>query len=218
MERGARGDAEARAPLAAVAVSGPALLSLFPSFSRSVANTDGRERSRHVPSGVEPPANFPYNVPMRLRCFETAIVNAPAQRFRGREIGSTPTAGPIRGRRGVDSPAVRRRPPLFGRLQRGAARVLLLFSPILAATCAIPHQVSFSDRCASVMIGAFPGATLKIVKQEATVESITAVTARVEAQRTDLPKGSVLARNLAAACQFHDGILTEFHWMKGPLH
>jgi hypothetical protein len=68
------------------------------------------------------------------------------------------------------------------------------------------------------MIGAFPGATIKIVKQEAKVESITAVTVRVEAERTDLPKGSLLARNLTAACQFHDGILTEFHWTKGPLH
>jgi hypothetical protein len=103
-------------------------------------------------------------------------------------------------------------------LRRGKGAMLLSLTLFLAGGCAIRHQVSFSDRCADVMREAFPSAAIKITKGEASAASITGVTARVTGLRTDLPEHSTLARNLTALCRFHNGILTEFRWTKGPLH
>lgn len=67
------------------------------------------------------------------------------------------------------------------------------------------------------MHAAFPSASIKVTGGEARDKSITGVTARVTGVRTDLGKNARLPRELAVSCRFENGILTEFHWTKGPL-
>ena len=86
-----------------------------------------------------------------------------------------------------------------------------------AAGCnAVPHETSLAGRCAAIMREAFPGANLKIGKEEAAALDISDVRATVTAERTDLAKGSRMPRDLAVSCRFHDGILVSFGWTHGP--
>ncbi len=98
------------------------------------------------------------------------------------------------------------------------AGMVFLLGLLPVTGCALRESVSFSDRCAEVMHEAFPGGGIKVGKEEASVKGIRVVTAEVFGERTDLPAHSPLARDLAVECRFESGILTEFHWTKGPLH
>lgn len=73
-----------------------------------------------------------------------------------------------------------------------------------------------AERCAELMISAYPGADIDITKREATAESLTKIVARVEGERTNLPPRVALARHLAIECQFENNVLTGFHWSSGP--
>ncbi|HEV2303000.1 MAG TPA: hypothetical protein VGR91_15645 [Stellaceae bacterium] len=87
----------------------------------------------------------------------------------------------------------------------------------LGAGCnTLPHDASLAGRCATIMQEAFPGADLKIGKEDAAALSITDVRATVTAERTDLPKGARMARDLAVSCRFHNSILVGFRWTRGP--
>jgi hypothetical protein len=89
----------------------------------------------------------------------------------------------------------------------------------VAASCnTVPHDVSLAGRCASIMQEAFPGADLKIGKEDSAALSITDVEATVTAERTDLPKDARMARDLAVSCRFHNSILVGFRWTRGPEH
>lgn len=78
------------------------------------------------------------------------------------------------------------------------------------------HDQSLAGRCAAIMKQSYPGADIKIGKEEAAALSITDVRATVTAERTDLPKGARMARDLAVECRFHNGILVGFRWTRGP--
>jgi hypothetical protein len=82
------------------------------------------------------------------------------------------------------------------------------------------HQQSLLDRCGQFMRAAFPGGNIKVTKTamvpQAT-ESIATIVASAEGLRRDLPKETVLARDVAVECRFDDNILTGFRWTKGPL-
>ena len=86
----------------------------------------------------------------------------------------------------------------------------------VAGCNAVPHDVSLAGRCAAILEEAYPGATLKIGREDSAALSITDVEATVTAERTDLPKGALLARDLGVSCRFHNSILVSFRWTRGP--
>ena len=73
-----------------------------------------------------------------------------------------------------------------------------------------------AERCANFMTKAYPGAAIEITKSEAAAESLTTIVAKVEGVRTDLPPHAPQPRFLAVECRFENGVLTGFHWTKGP--
>jgi hypothetical protein len=78
------------------------------------------------------------------------------------------------------------------------------------------HDQSLAARCAAILLQSYPGADIKIGKQSAAALGINDVRASVTAERTDLPKGARMARDLAVECRFHNGILVGFRWTRGP--
>jgi hypothetical protein len=74
-----------------------------------------------------------------------------------------------------------------------------------------------AERCGRVMTEAYPEAAIDITKSEAAATSLTTIVAKVEGLRTDLPAHGALPRGLAVECRFDNGVLTGFHWTKGPL-
>lgn len=101
--------------------------------------------------------------------------------------------------------------------RHGKAAALFCAILFLAGGCAIPHQVSLSDRCVQAMRAAFPSARIKITGSEAKARGVTTVTAKISGVRTDLAKNALFPRHLAVFCRFEDGILTAFRWTRGPL-
>jgi hypothetical protein len=98
-------------------------------------------------------------------------------------------------------------------------RLAALALAALAAGCnTLPHDVSLAARCAAIMQEAFPGADLKIGKEDSAALSITDVEATVTAERTDLPKDARMGRDLGVSCRFHNSILVGFRWTRGPEH
>lgn len=73
-----------------------------------------------------------------------------------------------------------------------------------------------ADRCAQIMISAYPGADIDITKREAAATSLTTIVAHVEGDRTNLPPEAAIARHLAVECKFDNNILTGFRWTAGP--
>lgn len=102
-------------------------------------------------------------------------------------------------------------------MRRGTLAILAI-AAFTAGCNTVPHEVSLAARCAAIMQEAFPGADLKIGKEDSAALSITDVEATVTAERTDLPKDARMARDLAVSCRFHNGILVGFHWTRGPEH
>lgn len=103
-------------------------------------------------------------------------------------------------------------------VRQGAAASLLIALSALAASCGIPHTVGLAERCADIMKSAYPSAAIDITKSAASTISLTAIVARVDGSRSDLPAEAPLRRDLAAECRFDENVLTEFHWTAGPLH
>jgi len=82
------------------------------------------------------------------------------------------------------------------------------------------REESLGDRCADVMRQAFPDSGIKVTKEEALAPptaSIASFAITVEGVREKLPEGTPLRRDVAVECAFNQGILTSFHWTKGPL-
>lgn len=73
-----------------------------------------------------------------------------------------------------------------------------------------------AERCADLMKSAYPGADIDITKGVAAAESLTAIVAHVEGDRTNLPPNTTLARHLAVECRFDNDVLTGFRWTAGP--
>jgi hypothetical protein len=73
-----------------------------------------------------------------------------------------------------------------------------------------------AERCANFMTKAYPSGAIDVIKSGATAESLTTIVARVEGVRTDLPLHAPQPRFLAVECRFENGVLTGFHWTKGP--
>jgi hypothetical protein len=73
-----------------------------------------------------------------------------------------------------------------------------------------------AERCADVMIKAYPSAAIEVTKSEAVAQSLTTIVAKVEGLRTDLPPHGPLPRLVAVECRFENGILTGLRWTKGP--
>jgi hypothetical protein len=86
----------------------------------------------------------------------------------------------------------------------------------LAAGCGIPHDVGLAERCAEFMQRAYPSARIEITKSEASATSLSAIVARVEGVRSDMPPDGPLPRDLAVECRFDENILTGFRWTAGP--
>lgn len=101
---------------------------------------------------------------------------------------------------------------------RQAPAILLLgaLGP-LTAGCGIPHDVGAAERCADIMRRAMPGAAIDITKSGASADSLTTITARVDAVRTDLPADAPSPRELAVECRFDENVLTQFRWTAGPM-
>ncbi len=91
---------------------------------------------------------------------------------------------------------------------------------LLVTGCGL-REASLGDRCGDAMKEAFPGGGIKVTKVEVTQDtaapSLTAMIARVEGVRSEVPAGGTLARDVAVECRFEEGVLTGFRWTAGPL-
>jgi hypothetical protein len=75
-------------------------------------------------------------------------------------------------------------------------------------------SVGLADRCADIMKRAAPFTDIELGQRTSENTGLRTMVARVEGTR-DLPKDAPGERDLAAECQFEDGILTSFRWTKG---
>jgi hypothetical protein len=99
------------------------------------------------------------------------------------------------------------------------AKVVLPALACWVAGCGVSHfvpQGGMTDRCADLMVKAFPGADIDIAKSSAAAISLTTIVAKVEGVRTDLPPHAAAARRLEVECRFDSDVLTSFRWSKGP--
>jgi hypothetical protein len=78
-----------------------------------------------------------------------------------------------------------------------------------------PSSMSLADRCFAILQAAIPYAELKPGKLTSQNKGIDVIVARAEATRTDHPEDTLMARDLAAECEFTNTVLTAFHWLKG---
>lgn len=86
----------------------------------------------------------------------------------------------------------------------------------VTTACHLVPQGGMADRCAQIMISAYPGADIDITKREAAATSLTTIVAHVEGDRTNLPPDAAIAGHLAVECKFDNNILTGFRWTAGP--
>lgn len=85
------------------------------------------------------------------------------------------------------------------------------------AGCGIPRDIGLAERCADIMRRAYPSAAIEVTKSEATATSLTAIIARVEGVRTEMPADAPQPRELAVECRFDENVMTGFRWTSGPL-
>ena len=103
------------------------------------------------------------------------------------------------------------------RIRRAHAAALAAgFLCCAVAACRLVPQGGMAHRCAELMKSAYPGADIDITKREAAATSLTAIVARVEGDRPNLPPNTTLARHLAVECRFDNDVLTGFRWTAGP--
>lgn len=92
----------------------------------------------------------------------------------------------------------------------------------LVAACALPREPSYTDRCAALMKTAFPGSDITVTDAHAALSdraaSLATMTAEVAGTRQNVASGGFVAREVAVECRFDNGVLTDFHWTKGPFH
>ncbi|HEX7966660.1 MAG TPA: hypothetical protein VF502_00460 [Stellaceae bacterium] len=105
-------------------------------------------------------------------------------------------------------------------MTRRCAAAVLMLGLLPLAGCGI-REASLGDRCADAMKQAFPGGSIKVtnsqVAQDSTGASLTAMIARVDGVRTEVPAEGPLARDVAVECRFEENVLTSFRWTAGPL-
>ena len=91
---------------------------------------------------------------------------------------------------------------------------------IAVSACHLASQLApqrgMAERCADLMMSAYPGAEIDITKSTAAAISLTAIVAHVEGERTNIPPNAAIARHLAVECRFDNNILTSFRWTAGP--
>ena len=78
-----------------------------------------------------------------------------------------------------------------------------------------PVSMSLADRCFAILQAAIPNAELQPGKLSSQNKGIDLIVARAEATRTDHPDDTLMARDLAAECEFNNNVLTAFRWLKG---
>jgi hypothetical protein len=78
-----------------------------------------------------------------------------------------------------------------------------------------PTSMSLADRCFAILQAAIPYAELQPGKLSSQNKGIDLIVARAEAARTDHPDDTLMARDLAAECEFDNNVLTAFRWLKG---
>jgi hypothetical protein len=102
------------------------------------------------------------------------------------------------------------------RIRRAVATVAGGLLCIALAACGLVPQGGMADRCADLMVAAYPNADITITKREAAATGLTTIVAHVEGDRTNLPANARIARHLAVECKFDNNILTGFRWTAGP--
>lgn len=108
------------------------------------------------------------------------------------------------------------------RIRRGPWRRALAAAALAGlAGCSGIVQESFTQRCADLMKESYPGGgdiavTAASAALDKNATNITSMIATVRGTRRDVPKGGFVAREVAAECRFDNGVLTSFHWTKGP--
>jgi hypothetical protein len=78
-----------------------------------------------------------------------------------------------------------------------------------------PSSMSLADRCFAILQAAIPYADLKPGALSSQNKGIDIIVARAEATRTDHPEDTLMARDLAAECEFDNIVLTGFRWIRG---
>ena len=105
-----------------------------------------------------------------------------------------------------------------GRILIRVAGVVLLGG--LVAACALPREPSYTDRCAALMKEAFPGGDIAVTDAHAALShqaaSLATMTAEVAGTRRNVAAGGFVSPEVAVECRFDNGVLTDFHWTKGP--
>ncbi len=116
-----------------------------------------------------------------------------------------------------------------GDRRRLLAIALLGATTLLSAACGRTlrsadlalRDTGFADRCIDFMERAYPGAAIKITKQQAAPDpasgDFATSVAIIEGVREKVPAGEFVARDVAVECRFENGILTSFRWLAGPL-
>lgn len=106
----------------------------------------------------------------------------------------------------------------LGRILIRVAGVVLLGGIVTA--CALPREPSYTDRCAALMKASFPGGDITVTDAHAALShqaaSLAIMTAEVAGTRQNVAAGGFVAREVAVECRFDNGVLTDFHWTKGP--
>ncbi len=103
----------------------------------------------------------------------------------------------------------------------GTYRAASLLGLCLAVGGCGLRDEGLGERCGDAMKEAFPGGGIKVtntqVVQDTAAPTLTAMIARVQGVRPDLPAGGVFPRDVAVECRFEENVLTEFRWTAGPL-
>lgn len=106
-------------------------------------------------------------------------------------------------------------------MRRVAGIAVLLFCTLALWGCGVRVRAETPlDRCGALMQEAYPGGEIKVTHKALVsrpTESLGTEIAQAEGEREKLPKDSALPRDVAVECRFDDGVLTGFHWTKGPL-
>jgi hypothetical protein len=99
---------------------------------------------------------------------------------------------------------------------RAAGRIVVVLCTLLGG-CGYHREVGLGERCGDFMRQAYPGAHIEITEEAASAAGLNAITAKVSAERRDMPANDPLPRHLAVTCRFDEGVLTGFHWTAGPM-
>ena len=84
----------------------------------------------------------------------------------------------------------------------------------------MPREPSYTVRCDALMNAAFPGGNIAVTDAHAALShqaaSLATMTAEVAGTRRNVAAGGFVSPEVAVECRFDNGVLTDFHWTKGP--